>query len=339
MTKRLIALSIIGSLTLAACSPKDEQKPETLACNDPAVAQTLQQQLQQAIGQSARQFAQTDNRQFVDADKIIAAASQLSVVLTNAQSDTASGKPACSAQLDVSINQAIWQQAEANTPILYPQQQLLPLLQGQLMGSQVHMNGNTFSQPLRYLPAEQNASAVQSTWVIEAPGIAQLGHILTNALMPYGVKDTLIINGQAYSRADALKIINNPQAVVPELSPEAAMASAILNAGALPADQTPAPVLDETPTATVPANALLQAQSDNRQANNTINNLWRNLDDMVRSELQAEQKQWVAKKTNQCGHAAEKNATSAADSEYRYLQCDTQMTNERINYLRGFSLP
>ena len=331
MNYRILLAATLGALALGACS-KDQPAAAALNCNDPAMATAVQQQLQQAITQSARQFAQTDSRQFIDADKIIAAASQLSVNLADAKEDSSGSKAMCSAQLNITVAADTWQQAQANTPILYPQQQLAAILQGQITGSNVQINGSTFSQPLRYLPAAPAASG-SGTLEIEAPGVAQLSHILTNALLPYGVKDTLIINGKAYSRTEALNVINNPNAEpVETLSPEAAMASAILNGAGLPPQDTP-PAQETAPS----ANELQQAQDNNRNANNSINQLWRNMDDMVRGELHSEQQQWVSRKERQCSEAAAKG--SGAQADYLRLQCDTRLTNERINYLRGFSVP
>lgn len=329
MNHRTALLGAAALLALAACS--DDKEAPALNCADPAVTQSVQQQLQQAISQSARQFAQTDSRQFVDADKIIAAASQLTVSLADAQTDSSSGKPICNARLNVAVTPAIWQQAEANTPILYPQQQLQQLLKNQITGSQIQIDAASFSQPLRYTPAPQTASAPGNTLSIEAPGLAQLSHVLTNALLPYGIKDTLMINGQPYSRADALKILSTPNAQIPGAqNADAAMASALLNGTPLPGPQAA--------SATAQAAELQQAQSNNRNANNAINDVWRNMDDIVRDELQNEQRQWISQKSSQC-HQAAGAGVNAQQAEYLRLQCDTRITNERIDYLNGFSTP
>ena len=68
---------------LAACGKKEDPKPADLACADPAVLQNIRDNLQQAIKGQARTFADNDIRHFVDADKVIAAASELTVSLNN----------------------------------------------------------------------------------------------------------------------------------------------------------------------------------------------------------------------------------------------------------------
>lgn len=328
MSYRRILFGSAASLALAACSDKPEAPP--LVCDQPHLAPALQQQLLQAVSHSARQFAQNDSRQFVDADKIIAAASQMSVTLTEAKAETANGKALCSATLTVTLTPDTWQQALDNTPILYPQQQLPALLQGQLVGSEVRIDGAAFSQPVRYVPSPATASAPGGL-SIEAPGIAQFGHILTNALLPYGVKDILVINGKAYSRAEAITVIANGGIAAAASEPQPAEASAPqpTEASAPQAASAPAP-------ADPSAEEFQQAQRRNDAANNDINRLWQNLDETVRTELQAEQRQWVNSKNSRCANAALQGGSSAR-AEYLRLQCDTQMTQERTQYLRGFA--
>lgn len=318
----LLAAAVLSSL--AACSEQPATPP--LACEQPHLVPTLQQQLLQSIGHSARQFTQNDSRQFVDADKIIAAASQMTVSLHEAKAETANGKTLCSATLTVTLPADTWQQALDNTPILYPQQQLPTLLQGQIVGSAIRQEGAVFSQPIHYLPAPATASAPGGLR-IEAPGIAQFSHLLTNALLPYGVKDILVINGKAYSRADAIAVIANGDLPAASAStvPAAPEASAPQTASAPP------------PESTDPSAAeFQQAQRRNDAAHNDINQLWRNLDETVRNELQAEQRQWVSGKNSRCATAAAQGGSSVR-AEYIRLQCDTQMTQERTQYLRGFA--
>ncbi|MCP2041528.1 uncharacterized protein YecT (DUF1311 family) [Neisseria sp. HSC-16F19] len=323
MLDRRILLGSAAVLMLAACSKKSE--PATLVCDQPHLASALQQQLLQSVSHSARQFAQNDSRQFVDADKVIAAASQLTVVLTDAKAETANGKELCSATLSVTLAADTWKQAQENTPILYPQQLLPGLLQGQLVGSEIRMDGAVFSQPIRYVPSAATASAPGGL-SIEAPGIAQFSHVLTNALLPYGVKDILVINGKPYSRAEAMTIIANggvPAAASEPLPPQEASAPQTASA---PSAAPPDPTAEE----------FQQAQRRNQSANSDINRLWNSLDDTVRTELQADQRQWVNSKTSRCAEAALQGGSSTR-AEYLRLQCDTQMTQERLQYLRGFA--
>lgn len=101
---------------LAACGKKEDPKPADLACADPAVLQNIRDNLQQAIKGQARTFADNDIRHFVDADKVIAAASELTVSLNNPQQDNSGTRSFCQAELAVAVPAAILQTAHTNAP-------------------------------------------------------------------------------------------------------------------------------------------------------------------------------------------------------------------------------
>ncbi|WP_369011394.1 lysozyme inhibitor LprI family protein, partial [Escherichia ruysiae] len=50
-----------------------------------------------------------------------------------------------------------------------------------------------------------------------------------------------------------------------------------------------------------------------------------------------EQRAWIQNKIQNCQQAAAQ-ADSPAHAEYLKLQCDTRMTRERTQYLRGYSI-
>ena len=50
-----------------------------------------------------------------------------------------------------------------------------------------------------------------------------------------------------------------------------------------------------------------------------------------------EQRGWETKKQQSCRAAAARGADKA-DSQYLQLQCDTRMTRERVQYLKGYSI-
>ena len=79
MKKSLMALALSSLTLLSACSDEAGKKTATANCGDPAVLQNVRDNLMQTIKQEARLFAQKDGRQFIDADKVIAAASDLHI--------------------------------------------------------------------------------------------------------------------------------------------------------------------------------------------------------------------------------------------------------------------
>lgn len=335
MQFRLI-LCVLGALvSLAACSDKKDAPPQ-LSCNNAAVLPGIQQQFAQNIGDNARRFAQTDSRGFVDADKVIAAATQLGVALADPQLSNTTGTPDCAAQLTVTVPENIWQQAQTNSPLLFSRTGLLKSLARQLQGTSIQLSGNVFSQTIHYAPsssadAASAASASGAAVVLTGEGVSALSSVLANALLPYGVKDMVVIDGKAYTRADALALISNPQMQAqPALSPDAAAASAILNNDGAPANA-------EAGKPAFSATDLQDARDNNRNANSQMGQAWRSLDDMVRKELQSEQQKWTARKARRCQKGASK-ASTALQAEFLRLQCDTRLVNQRIDYLRGYSI-
>ena len=98
MHKKLLALPLIA-IMLAACG-KEEPK-QALECGNPAAIQSIRNQIQETIKREARSFVRADSRQFVDADKIIAAGSELNIVLDNPQEITEDNKSLSSAALKI----------------------------------------------------------------------------------------------------------------------------------------------------------------------------------------------------------------------------------------------
>ena len=54
----------------------------------------------------------------------------------------------------------------------------------------------------------------------------------------------------------------------------------------------------------------------------------------MQQDLVDEQREWESKKRANCRNAAAKGK-SATESQYLQLQCDTRMTRERVQYLKG----
>jgi uncharacterized protein YecT (DUF1311 family) len=353
MKKSIFVYSIISVLSLAACSRDDtaSSSPQ-LSCNSEQLRNQIQQTLQTGIDNNARQFAQNDSRQFVDAEKVIGASHELNIALSDGKLDKDSnGNPICSSELKITVPANIWQQIQTNAPLLFGKSDFIGRLNQQLQGNSVTLHDGVFTKHVQYAPVASNTNAASATNAasnFDQAGIQTLGTVLGNTLLPYGIKDTVVIAGHTYNRADAITLITDPNAKVLPLdqpSSTAQMASAILN-GHLPAMNSDHQVdgnhiqknpEDSNKQADVTANQLQMTRDNNRNANSVINTQWRNLDDTVRKTLQHEQQKWIARKTSQCQEKAAK-ADSPAHAEFLRLECDTQMTNERIKYLSGYAL-
>ena len=79
------------------------------------------------------------------------------------------------------------------------------------------------------------------------------------------------------------------------------------------------------------------AREANGKADQAIKSAWRKIDPQVQQDLVDEQREWESKKRANCRNAAAKGK-SATESQYLQLQCDTRMTRERVQYLKGYSI-
>lgn len=351
MNKPLTLVSLITLSLLAACSDKAEEKTGSINCNDPAVLQSARDGILQTVKQEARQYAQNDNRQYVDADKVIAAGSDLNITLNEVKNNSNGTSPACTAVLNIQIPEPILQAARDNQALVYYPQNLDGILQqrtGGNTGLSYDDNSGLFKQVLNYTPAPAQNGGVTVNYADN--NLTSAGQTLTATLLPYGVKSILIMGGKPIPREEALKQLaiaasalseapapsnqadphdileNNSASVI--FAPETGSSS--------PAPETLAPKPETT--ANISPAELDQARSNNQQADADINRAWERLDQTVQKELLSEQRDWIHSKNSNCRTAAAR-AGNTDEAEYLKLQCDTRMTRERIQYLKGYSIP
>lgn len=201
MNKKICALAAIG-LLMTACSPKEEQKTEkntTAAtsnvadtCRNPGLQFTLQDDLQQAILAETRRLADPN---WVDVDKIATAGSQLKLVLNSIQEKDNQ----CRGKLSILIPQNISQLAHENAP-LFEMKNYDTVIEDNMGDVNFQFNGSTLSFPLSYTFKNGELNYDDESLPTSARALAI-------ALLPYGVKDTLNVNGKTISRETALQII------------------------------------------------------------------------------------------------------------------------------------
>ncbi|MCF7520552.1 lysozyme inhibitor LprI family protein [Neisseria sp. ZJ106] len=339
MSRKLIFLPLI-TLALAACSD-DKPQPAALSCDSPAVIQSIRDQLQETVRREARAFMRNDSRQFVDADKIIAAATQLDISLNNAQTIQDGNRSLCSAELSVGIPNDIADTAAANSPLIYGSSTIADIIGQKILGSRFNYSGNRFSVPLQYLPEGDSVRFEDNT-------VAQLAQNASAALLPYGVKSLLMIDGKAVSKEEALRMSRSePFTEPPEADPQDILDN---NAAGLEMEDEPLPdsEMDENTEILSPDDAkpkvpalnaddLSDAREQNRQAEGEINHVWNGMEREVQKTLVEEQRNWIKQKSRNCTQSAA-GADSQPQAEYLRLQCDTRMTRERIQYLKGYTI-
>jgi Uncharacterized protein conserved in bacteria len=82
--------------------------------------------------------------------------------------------------------------------------------------------------------------------------------------------------------------------------------------------------------------ALDSAKAEYKISDRNLNSVWRELPDSSRNALKKEQLAWVNEKTTKCGKLSDAESNSV-DMKHRIeiYQCQTKMTNERIDFLSG----
>lgn len=343
MYKKLLTFTVIAA-SLAACGDDKPKQNTPLACNDPAVLQNVRTLIQDTIKQKARHYSQHDNRQYVDADKVIAAGSELNITLENAAATTETHS-VCSAQLSITVPYAVLQTAHSNLPLIYGKEDSNSILQRYVGSGKTAYNGNgVFTQTLRYkaMPGDGGVS-ISLIDDLNNPADA-----VSALLLPYGVKNHVLIDGKPVAREEALKQLSNEAANSEESQPlsendpqsilENNSASSVFDFSPLPEQQaetiTPA---DAERSPGLSEFEVDQARNSHDSADREINRIWNNLDQTVRKELLNEQRDWISQKNNSCRQAAAR-AGDSQQAEYLQLQCSTRMTRERIQYLKGYSI-
>lgn len=201
MYKKTASVLILSTILLAACS-KEEHKA-ALDCAQPATLQNIRTTIEDTLKQQARSFARNDNRQFVDADKIIAAGLELETLLEDPKETEDDGKAICRANLKIRIPDTILKTAIDNSPLIYGSTPLSDMLEQKLMGSNLTFENNTFSTTLLYTPDKDGKP------VFEDNTLSSTAQTLSATLLPYGVKSIVMIDGKPVSKEQAIKLLQN----------------------------------------------------------------------------------------------------------------------------------
>ena len=346
MKKTLVSLAVIGSFALAACSHSDKNDnaaasaasaASAAACQNPAYTTAIQTQFKQATAQ--QQALRSGNGEYIDAQKLADLDKQIGISLTESGA-TSSG---CQAKISISIPKTLLEQAEHYAPLLQSGKPADSIAQ-KLVGSNIQFNGETLTIPFNFTANGDNISGNSQT-------LSQVAQILTDVLLPAFVKGKLEIDGKTLSRDQALKLVLNPPK--PEAASEPAAKAEPVEVptisentdegGSTASDTPPAAPQKLTPPDSGNSKSRISRQDLNNaidahnQANDSIRSAWRNIDPTIQQDLVDEQREWERRKATSCGNAAAKG-NSAVESQYLRMQCDTRLTRERVQYLKGFSI-
>ena len=349
MKKTLVSLAVIGSFALAACSHSDKNDnaaasaasaASAAACQNPAYTTAIQTQFKQALATAQQQALRSSNGEYIDAQKLADLDKQIGISLTESGA-TSSG---CQAKISISIPKTLLEQAEHYAPLLQSGKPADSIAQ-KLVGSNIQFNGETLTIPFNFTANGDNINGNSQT-------LSQVAQILTDVLLPAFVKGKLEIDGKTLSRDQALKLLLNPPKPEAASEPAAAKAEPVEvptisentdEGSSTDSDTPPAAPQKLTPPDSGNSKSRISRQDLNdaidahNQANDSIRSAWRNIDPTIQQDLVDEQREWERRKATSCGNAAAKG-NSAVESQYLRMQCDTRLTRERVQYLKGFSI-
>ena len=340
MKKTLVSLAVIGSFALAACSHSDKNDnaaasaasaASAAACQNPAYTTAIQTQFKQALATAQQQALRSGNGEYIDAQKLADLDKQIGISLTESGA-TSSG---CQAKISISIPKTLLEQAEHYEPA--------DSIAQKLVGSNIQFNGETLTIPFNFTANGDNINGNSQT-------LSQVAQILTDVLLPAFVKGKLEIDGKTLSRDQALKLVLNPPKTEAASEPattaepvEVPTISENTDENSSDSDTPPAAPQKLTPPDSGNSKSRISRQDLNdaidahNQANDSIRSAWRNIDPTIQQDLVDEQRDWERRKATSCGNAAAKG-NSAVESQYLRMQCDTRLTRERVQYLKGFSI-
>lgn len=325
-------LPLSAGMILAACRPEVPDYGNTLACSHPAVVENIKNGLLLHLAEETQRFVRQDSKDLIDAGKIMKAAEQLVLTLNGSGQQEQGGEAVCEGNISISIPENILHTASLNARLLYGEQTLNQAVRQNIDGSSPSYNDNgVFSQTFRYLPQNSDGN-FQMTYTEN--GLKPTYRAVLTALLPYGIKDTLMIDGQAVSleqilRADLEKAVETAEKYEEPASAELPPLSE-------PEILTPS----ENKNTEIPfaADDVEYARANYQDAVKEMNAQWNKIDPAIQEELAYDERNWFAKKTADCQQASA-HAENPLQAEYRRLQCDARMTRERIQYLKGYSAP
>lgn len=336
--RKPISAALMLTLALAACSNETAPPAASAAatasaasaaaadvCRNTTLVADIRTGLQTAIAQAA-QTAAGRSRGMVDAAKLSAAAARLDVRTDPPQAQDGN----CQTLARISIPADMLRDAERYAPLLNSKMPATVFAEAQLS-----FNGSEIEIPLRFT-TDAGGKTTFDPAALQTPA-----QVLTDALLAFAVKDTLMQGGQTLGRDEALRRLSQPL--------PAATASAVAEVPPL-ASEIPDPPLPGELTASAPeilkpdapqsriqAQELENARQANEEAGSSIRSAWQSIDPAIQQSLLDEQKNWESKKQQSCRNAGAKGADKV-EAQYLQIQCDTRLTRERIQYLNGYSI-
>ncbi|MDO5685842.1 MAG: lysozyme inhibitor LprI family protein [Neisseria sp.] len=314
---------------LSACELESAQetadKNQAALCADPQIAAQYRDIVRERLAAVTAARVKTDFADLVDANTVTAGLADSTLTLENARHDSSAAvspeRVTCRAQLNIVLSHEVLEQARTYAPFIYSPNRYSAEVNNVANINLVSRTDNAFIQNITYSVLLHPPASGRSV-VANDTELNRIAQTLSSALLPYGVKATVTLNGEAVPRDEALQQLFYLSA-----------GDKTVNSGELPVNRLPetgfqaasAPVISLDPS---------EARRQLGAAQEQLQTVWANLDDTVRQSLAEEEGQWVASLDARCREQAAPNLPP----EDAQIACRTRLTQERVRYLRGFAI-
>lgn len=323
------------ALCLAACEPKTEPK---IVCEVPQLGQVFKNDLDTQFNHALKQALQNDTQHWLNPTKAMMLTNMwgLHYTLPKWQST----QQVCQTELSITIPDAVWKTARKNK-VLFNNGTLDEALSQRLIGSTVRLEQGALVFPIQYdLNAKSKPISVQyrhTDWTT-------LSKALSLISSSYAFNDVIKFHGRLMSPEQAVQSLMQTNHAV-----QSAETVAVQNPLVSQTVQTIAssPVELSSGTEVLQPNLpekifnsqdLQEAKRIYQEAGTSLKQTWQNIDEHIRQYLENEQQQWEMQRHQNCRRAAQRTQNQN-HADYLYMQCDTRMTRERVQYLRSYELP
>lgn len=338
MNKKIGVGAVLGValFALAGCEfyrqgQEEVQKAavDGIACGDPLVARTFHEELGRALGEKVGAIVRESFPDLIDAERVIRGYERSRMVANSPKLDPVMSqspqKLECVAGLTLMVDQTVLDLARSNAPLVYSGGRHEPEIDNVSSMNRISREDNNLGMEAHYsleLNEKRDVSGVR----FMPQEIARMERVVRTMLLPYGVKDRVVVNGKVMSREEGLAKL--------------AFADGSFKFEERPGEPGDPAAIDLAAGLEPPAPDPLEMgrlRSERDALRSRIERIWRSLDGTIREALSDEQTQWSRKLHSDCSPFPSKDS-EGADGEKAALECEIERLRRRVSYLQGFGI-
>lgn len=322
-------LLIVFAMWLSGCefSKKTEAPPvklDDMVCENNFVAKEYHARLMSELQSMVGETVQRNYSDLVDGAKVMDGFQKSRFIFNKARLDPgmrqSPRRAECVAGLNIMLDQAVYDLSQVNSPLIYGGNRYAAEVDNISSMNRISRSINNIMQEVHYsLELDDKGEPVRV--VILPQEIQRFDRVIAAMLLPYGVKDRVVVNGKPMSREEGLAKISFVD-------------SDIRSDDGMPDLADPASLAERE---VVPPEVLSRAKDEKAQLGRKMNGIWNSLDPTIRSTLESEQNDWSRNLSKNCKAMGEgiENEGAAAKA---VLDCEIDELRKRVVYLQGFSI-